>query len=137
MTNTTNIQFDLTQATATAAEIGGSHTIPKRPIASRQDDDDWHESTLTSVSSSMDHKEKHHHHKHNRYMHKEETEVEHAPDERTLRPDDDYYSDTTKQPEAYYTEGLKNPGWLTVLGTFLLNIYTWGVVSSWGVFQVL
>ncbi|KAI7883008.1 hypothetical protein K492DRAFT_192997 [Lichtheimia hyalospora FSU 10163] len=38
---------------------------------------------------------------------------------------------------AYYTESWKNPGWFTVLGTFLLNIYIWGVVSGWGVFQVL
>lgn len=35
------------------------------------------------------------------------------------------------------TEGIRNPGWLTVLGTFIINFYTWGVLVSWGIFQVL
>lgn len=35
------------------------------------------------------------------------------------------------------SEGIRNPGWLTVLGTFIINFYTWGVLVSWGIFQVL
>lgn len=39
--------------------------------------------------------------------------------------------------EAYWTEGIKNPGWLVVLSVFLVNFSMFGVVFSWGNFQQL
>lgn len=43
--------------------------------------------------------------------------------------------ETIREPIS--KEGIRNPGWLTVLGTFIINFYTWGVLVSWGIFQVL
>ncbi|KAI7879621.1 hypothetical protein K492DRAFT_81575 [Lichtheimia hyalospora FSU 10163] len=39
--------------------------------------------------------------------------------------------------EAYHTEGWRNPGWLTVLATFLVNFSVFGTVFSWGNYQKL
>ncbi|KAI9488484.1 major facilitator superfamily domain-containing protein [Zychaea mexicana] len=39
--------------------------------------------------------------------------------------------------EYYGTEGIKNPGWFAVVGTFLVNFFVFGTVFSWGNFQRL
>lgn len=74
------------------------------------------------------------------YNHKhsiQENMVEHIPDHTSLRTGGDENGIKHLDVQEYYTESLKNPGWLTVLATFMLNFYTIGIVSSWGVFQVL
>lgn len=35
----------------------------------------------------------------------------------------------------YWTEGIRNPGWLTVLGTWVTYFACAGAINSWGVFQ--
>lgn len=37
--------------------------------------------------------------------------------------------------EAYHTEGLRNPGWLSVISCFLVNFFVFGTVFSWGNYQ--
>lgn len=39
--------------------------------------------------------------------------------------------------EAYYTDGIRNPGWLTVLSCFLVNFFVFGSCFSWGIYQKL
>lgn len=39
--------------------------------------------------------------------------------------------------QPWHTEGWRNPGWLVVLGTFLVNFVVAGNSFSWGVFQEL
>ncbi|CAO3625109.1 unnamed protein product [Mucor hiemalis] len=42
-----------------------------------------------------------------------------------------------KQSEYEHGDGLKNPGWLTVLSCFLVNFYVFGTTFSWGIYQAL
>lgn len=44
---------------------------------------------------------------------------------------------TTFKQEAYYTDGFRNPGWLTVISCFLVNFFVFGSCFSWGVYQKL
>lgn len=44
--------------------------------------------------------------------------------------------DSFKQ-EEYYTDGIRNPGWLTVLSCFLVNFFVFGSCFSWGIYQKL
>lgn len=37
----------------------------------------------------------------------------------------------------YHTEGIKNPGWLTVLSCFLVNFFVFGTTFAWGNYQKL
>lgn len=86
-----------------------------------------HESDLLSLPSIHDHKHR-----------IQEDVVEHRPEETSLSAGGEDSGITQADILAYYyTEGLKNPGWLTVLAAFMLNFYTFGIVCSWGVFQVL
>ncbi|KAI9317746.1 major facilitator superfamily domain-containing protein [Dichotomocladium elegans] len=39
--------------------------------------------------------------------------------------------------DPYWTEGWRNPGWLAVIATFLVNFTIFGTVFSWGNFQKL
>lgn len=39
--------------------------------------------------------------------------------------------------EAYHTDGIRNPGWLTVLSCFLVNFFVFGSCFSWGIYQKL
>lgn len=39
--------------------------------------------------------------------------------------------------QPWPTEGIKNPGWLVVLSTFLVNFVVFGNTFSWGIFQRL
>ncbi|KAI9253803.1 hypothetical protein BDA99DRAFT_163833 [Phascolomyces articulosus] len=39
--------------------------------------------------------------------------------------------------EYYGTEGIKNPGWMAVFATFLVNFFIFGTIFSWGNFQRL
>ncbi|KAI7891270.1 major facilitator superfamily domain-containing protein [Mucor mucedo] len=39
--------------------------------------------------------------------------------------------------EAYHTDGIRNPGWLTVLSCFLVNFFVFGSTFSWGIYQKL
>jgi hypothetical protein len=41
------------------------------------------------------------------------------------------------QQEAYHTEGLRNPGWLTVISCFLVNFFVFGTTFTWGNYQKL
>lgn len=59
-----------------------------------------------------------------------------------LLSDQDHHEDIDRKPkesindgEAYWTEGIRNPGWLTVAGTWLAYFVCAGTTSSWGVFQ--
>lgn len=93
-------------------------------------------SDLLLLQSSSDHQINHKHdHKHS----VQENVVEHKPQGTSLKAadNDSRMTQCDDDMPAYYTEGLKNPGWLTVLATFMLNFYTIGIVSSWNVFQVL
>ncbi|KAG2237800.1 hypothetical protein INT48_002101 [Thamnidium elegans] len=42
--------------------------------------------------------------------------------------------DVFKQ-EEYHTDGIRNPGWLTVLSCFLVNFFVFGSCFSWGIYQ--
>ncbi|KAI8145443.1 major facilitator superfamily domain-containing protein [Fennellomyces sp. T-0311] len=44
---------------------------------------------------------------------------------------------TAHMGEFYGTEGFRNPGWLAVVATFLVNFTVFGVVFAWGNFQRL
>lgn len=44
--------------------------------------------------------------------------------------------DVFKQ-EEYHTDGIRNPGWLTVLSCFLVNFFVFGSCFSWGIYQKL
>lgn len=37
----------------------------------------------------------------------------------------------------YHTDGIRNPGWLTVLSCFLVNFFVIGTTFSWGNYQKL
>jgi hypothetical protein len=37
----------------------------------------------------------------------------------------------------YHTDGIRNPGWLTVLSCFLVNFFVFGTCFSWGNYQRL
>lgn len=37
--------------------------------------------------------------------------------------------------EPYHTDGIRNPGWLTVLSCFLVNFFVFGTCFSWGNYQ--
>lgn len=37
----------------------------------------------------------------------------------------------------YHTDGIKNPGWLTVLSCFLVNFFVFGTTFAWGNYQKL
>jgi hypothetical protein len=39
--------------------------------------------------------------------------------------------------EPYHTDGIRNPGWLTVLSCFLVNFFVFGTCFSWGNYQRL
>ncbi|KAG0170499.1 hypothetical protein DFQ28_001813 [Apophysomyces sp. BC1034] len=39
--------------------------------------------------------------------------------------------------EPYGTEGIRNPGWIVVVSTFMVNFFVFGTVFSWGNFQRL
>ncbi|CAO3669684.1 hypothetical protein G6F70_004706 [Rhizopus microsporus] len=43
--------------------------------------------------------------------------------------------ETEFKQEAYHTEGLRNPGWLSVISCFLVNFFVFGTVFSWGNYQ--
>lgn len=46
-------------------------------------------------------------------------------------------NDNKEQQQEEPYEGWRNPGWQTVLGSFLVSFYLWGVTYGWGVFEVL
>jgi hypothetical protein len=48
----------------------------------------------------------------------------------------DAIKDAFKQT-PYYTEGIRNPGWLSVLSCFLVNFFVFGTIFSWGDYQNL
>lgn len=37
----------------------------------------------------------------------------------------------------YHTDGIRNPGWLTVLSCFLVNFFVFGTTFAWGNYQKL
>jgi hypothetical protein len=39
--------------------------------------------------------------------------------------------------EPYHTDGIRNPGWLTVMSCFLVNFFVFGTCFSWGNYQKL
>lgn len=39
--------------------------------------------------------------------------------------------------EAYPTEGIRNPGWMSVISCFLVNFFVFGTTFSWGNYQNL
>ena len=41
----------------------------------------------------------------------------------------------TAEDGTYWTEGIRNPGWLTVVGTWIAYFVCAGATSTWGVFQ--
>lgn len=45
--------------------------------------------------------------------------------------------DSTFRQTPYHTDGIRNPGWLTVLSCFLVNFYVFGTTFTWGVYQKL
>lgn len=111
-------------STITTSDIDSSCSTDVK----EQYDGTIHKSDSLSLPSTHDHK----------HRSIQETVVEHRPEETSLSAGG-YDSGIIQQPDisAYYTEGLKNPGWLTVLAAFMLNFYTFGIVCSWGVYQVL
>ncbi|KAJ8656244.1 hypothetical protein O0I10_008038 [Lichtheimia ornata] len=111
------------------------NTTSHQPTVS-QSSDTSSDTISNSSTDSSDHKINHKHdHKHS----VQENVVEHRPEETSLKAgcNDNIITQPDDDMPAYYTEGLKNPGWLTVLATFMLNFYTLGIVCSWNVFQVL
>ncbi|KAJ8656250.1 hypothetical protein O0I10_008044 [Lichtheimia ornata] len=123
---------------ASSSQALSDSTTSHQPIVPQSSDTSSSSDIISSNSSadSSDHKISHKHdHRHS----VQENVVEHRPEETSLTPsgNDNGITKPDDDTPAYYTEGLKNPGWLTVFATFMLNFYTIGVVSSWNVFQVL
>lgn len=53
---------------------------------------------------------------------------------------DDHHEESEQHEEsindgAYWTEGIRNPGWVTVAGIWMMYFVSTGTVNSWGVFQ--
>ncbi|KAI8991432.1 hypothetical protein BDF20DRAFT_42916 [Mycotypha africana] len=44
---------------------------------------------------------------------------------------------TSFRQVPYPTEGIRNPGWLTVISCFLVNFFVFGTTFSWGNYQKL
>jgi hypothetical protein len=45
--------------------------------------------------------------------------------------------DSSFRQTPYHTDGIRNPGWFTVLSCFLVNFYVFGTTFTWGVYQKL
>jgi hypothetical protein len=54
---------------------------------------------------------------------------------------DDLTKEDTEQVifkhQPYHTEGIRNPGWLSVISCFLVNFFVFGTVFAWGNYQKL
>lgn len=44
---------------------------------------------------------------------------------------------TAFKQTPYHTEGIRNPGWLSVISCFLVNFFIFGTTFSWGDYQNL
>lgn len=54
-----------------------------------------------------------------------------------LAADQDEQLPAAFKQTPYHTDGLKNPGWLTVLSCFLVNFFVFGTTFAWGNYQKL
>ncbi|KAG0801406.1 hypothetical protein G6F22_001282 [Rhizopus arrhizus] len=59
---------------------------------------------------------------------------------RTNQSDDLTKEDTEQEifkHQPYHTEGIRNPGWLSVISCFFVNFFVFGTVFAWGNYQKL
>jgi hypothetical protein len=93
-----------------------AHSIEKNPI-------DCNNSDASQSTCTADDPEKEIDHEASQYI--------------EINPEANKVNITAFKQTPYPTEGIRNPGWLTVISCWLVNFFIFGTIFSWGDYQSL